>query len=69
MDGSAAERPGETSKEQLRAEREAMQRELDDARARIAELERLADEDSVAPIANRRAFVRELSRMIAFTRR
>jgi diguanylate cyclase (GGDEF)-like protein len=53
----------------LRAERAAMQRELEDARARIIQLERLADEDSLAPIANRRAFVRELSRMIAFTRR
>lgn len=53
----------------LQAEREAMQRELEDARARIVQLERLADEDSLAPIANRRAFVRELSRMIAFTRR
>ncbi|HTW50733.1 MAG TPA: GGDEF domain-containing protein [Stellaceae bacterium] len=53
----------------LQAERELMQRELADARARIALLERLADEDSLAPIANRRAFVRELSRMIAFTRR
>jgi diguanylate cyclase (GGDEF)-like protein len=54
---------------QLQAERAEMQRELDAARARILELERLADEDSLAPIANRRAFVRELSRMIAFTRR
>jgi diguanylate cyclase (GGDEF)-like protein len=53
----------------LQAEREAMQRELEDARTRIAQLERLADEDSLAPIANRRAFVRELGRMIAFTRR
>jgi diguanylate cyclase (GGDEF)-like protein len=53
----------------LRAERAAMQRELEDARARIIQLERLADEDSLAPIANRRALVRELSRMIAFTRR
>ncbi len=53
----------------LQAEREAMQRELEHARTRIAQLERLADEDSLAPIANRRAFVRELSRMIAFTRR
>ena len=53
----------------LQAEREAMQRELEEARARIVQLERLADEDSLAPIANRRAFVRELSRMIAFTRR
>lgn len=53
----------------LRAERESMRRELEKARVRIAQLERLADEDSLAPIANRRAFVRELSRMIAFTRR
>jgi diguanylate cyclase (GGDEF)-like protein len=53
----------------LQAEREAMQRELEEARTRIAQLERLADEDSLAPIANRRAFVRELGRMIAFTRR
>jgi diguanylate cyclase (GGDEF)-like protein len=53
----------------LQAERDAMRRELEEARARIAQLERLADEDSLAPIANRRAFVRELSRMIAFTRR
>ncbi len=53
----------------LQAEREAMLRELEEARARIVQLERLADEDSLAPIANRRAFVRELSRMIAFTRR
>jgi len=48
---------------------EAMRRELREARARIVQLERLADEDSLAPIANRRAFVRELSRMIAFTKR
>jgi diguanylate cyclase (GGDEF)-like protein len=53
----------------LEAERVAARRELEDARTRIAQLERLADEDSLAPIANRRAFVRELSRMIAFTRR
>ena len=48
---------------------EAMRRELREARARSVQLERLADEDSLAPIANRRAFVRELSRMIAFTKR
>jgi diguanylate cyclase (GGDEF)-like protein len=51
------------------SESTAMRRELADARARIALLERLADEDALAPIANRRAFVRELSRMIAFSRR
>jgi diguanylate cyclase (GGDEF)-like protein len=58
----AASRAPVSELEQLRAE-------LDAARARITQLERLADEDSLAPIANRRAFVRELSRMIAFTRR
>jgi diguanylate cyclase (GGDEF)-like protein len=51
------------------AESEAMRRELDEARARILQLERLADEDALTAIANRRAFLRELSRMIAFTRR
>jgi diguanylate cyclase (GGDEF)-like protein len=54
---------------QLLAENDAMRRELEDARARITLLERLADEDALTAIANRRAFVRELSRMIAFTRR
>jgi len=46
-----------------------LRRELEQAHARIAELERLADEDALMPIANRRAFVRELTRMIAFTQR
>src|SRR5260370_769888 len=46
-----------------------LRRELDDARNRITFLERLADEDSLMPIANRRAFVRELSRMMAFAQR
>lgn len=36
---------------------------------RIAYLERLADEDSLTPVLNRRAFVRELSRMMAFAKR
>ena len=51
------------------AENEMMRRELEDSRTRITQLERLADEDALTPVANRRAFVRELSRMIAFTRR
>jgi diguanylate cyclase (GGDEF)-like protein len=53
----------------LRAENQAMRRQLEEARSRIAALERLADEDALTTVANRRAFVRELSRMIAFTRR
>jgi diguanylate cyclase (GGDEF)-like protein len=38
--------------------------ELAAAHARLAEMERLADEDALAPIANRRAFLRELGRAI-----
>jgi diguanylate cyclase (GGDEF)-like protein len=53
----------------LAAERDRLQAELARARSRIASLEHLADEDSLTPVANRRAFVRQLSRMIAFTHR
>jgi diguanylate cyclase (GGDEF)-like protein len=38
-------------------------------RAVMQRLGRLADEDSLLPMANRRAFLRELSRVIAFARR
>jgi diguanylate cyclase (GGDEF)-like protein len=47
----------------------ALRRQLDEAKGRIGYLERLADEDALIPIANRRAFVRELSRMMAVTQR
>jgi diguanylate cyclase (GGDEF)-like protein len=53
----------------LAAERDRLRDELARVRGRIASLERLADEDALTPVANRRAFVRELTRMIAFTRR
>ena len=53
----------------LLGEVDRLRRELDESRNRIAFLERLADEDSLMPIANRRAFVRELSRMMAFAQR
>jgi diguanylate cyclase (GGDEF)-like protein len=53
----------------LLGEVDRLRRELTDARNRISFLERLADEDSLMPIANRRAFVRELSRMMAFAQR
>lgn len=43
--------------------------ELDRTRKRIGHLERVADEDSMLPIANRRAFVRELTRLISFSER
>lgn len=53
----------------LAAERDRLRDELVKARSRIASLERLADEDALTPVANRRAFVRQLTRMIAFTHR
>jgi diguanylate cyclase (GGDEF)-like protein len=53
----------------LMGEVDQLRRSLDEARSRITYLERLADEDSLMPIANRRAFVRELSRMMAFAER
>jgi diguanylate cyclase (GGDEF)-like protein len=53
----------------LMAEVDSLRRELGEARQRISYLERLADEDPLMPIANRRAFVRELTRMMSFARR
>lgn len=43
--------------------------ELDLARKRVAQLELLADRDSLTPLLNRRAFVRELERVMAFAAR
>ncbi|MBV9522110.1 MAG: GGDEF domain-containing protein [Alphaproteobacteria bacterium] len=53
----------------LLGEVDRLRREVEDKRDRISFLERLADEDSLMPIANRRAFVRELSRMMGFAQR
>ena len=53
----------------LLAEIDQLRRELGDARGRIDFLERLADEDPLIPIANRRAFLREVTRMIGFGQR
>jgi diguanylate cyclase (GGDEF)-like protein len=53
----------------LLGEVEQLKRELGEARARIGYLERLADEDPLMPVANRRAFVRELTRMMSFAQR
>ena len=53
----------------LAAERDRLRDQLAKARGRIHSLEHLADEDSLTPVANRRAFVRQLTRMIAFTHR
>jgi diguanylate cyclase (GGDEF)-like protein len=53
----------------LLAENQRLQTELDRAKARTAHLERLADEDALMPVANRRAFMRELSRLMALAKR
>jgi diguanylate cyclase (GGDEF)-like protein len=53
----------------LMQEVDNMRRELELAQRRLAELEKLADQDPLAPIANRRAFVREMSRMMSFAER
>jgi len=46
-----------------------LRRELDESRKRLDDLERLADEDTLLPIANRRAFMRELARMVGMAER
>ena len=53
----------------LLAEVDRLRRDLEENRSRIAFLEKLADEDPLAPVANRRAFVSELSRMMSFADR
>jgi len=54
---------------ELSTKAERLGGELDLAQKRIAQLELLADRDSLTPLLNRRAFVRELERVIAFAAR
>jgi diguanylate cyclase (GGDEF)-like protein len=53
----------------LMEEVQTLRRDLDRAQARLGQLEQLADRDSLAPVYNRRAFVRELNRVISFSQR
>lgn len=46
-----------------------LRREVARLTTRIAELERLADTDTLTPLANRRAFTREVERVVAQTAR
>ncbi len=48
---------------------EALRVEIESGNARIAELECLADTDPLTPVANRRAFVREIDRARAYLER
>ena len=53
----------------LMNEVEDLRRELSETKARLDEVEKAADQDSLLPLLNRRAFVRELTRYISFTGR
>ena len=53
----------------LMGEVDNLRRELSLTRARLDEMEKAADQDQLLPLLNRRAFVRELTRYIAFTGR
>lgn len=48
---------------------EALRAELEALRSEVSRLETLADRDVLTPLFNRRAFVRELNRAIAFCQR
>ncbi len=53
----------------LMSEVDNLRRELTQTRSRLDEVEKKADQDGMLPLLNRRAFVRELTRYIAFTGR
>lgn len=53
----------------LMAEVDRLRQEIEEQRARVSNLERLADQDPLTPLVNRRAFVRELSRIVSFSER
>ena len=53
----------------LMQEVESLRSELDRTNRRMREIEDVADTDALLPIPNRRAFVRELNRMISFAER
>jgi len=58
-----------TAIEGLMEEVGRLRQEVEQTRKRVNYLERLADQDSLVPVINRRAFVRELSRMLSFAER
>ncbi len=53
----------------LMSEVDALRRELSSVRGRLDNLQQEADTDALVPVLNRRAFVRELSRMISYSER
>jgi diguanylate cyclase (GGDEF)-like protein len=61
--------PGDPAVERLLAENRRLRDELRQATKRVADLEELADKDSLTPVLNRRAFLREMARMAAYAER
>jgi len=55
--------------DEARAEIVALRNEVGRLQRRLAEMELLADRDPLTPVLNRRAFLRELSRTIAYCER
>ena len=53
----------------LTQEVESLRGEVERTNNHLAQLERLADEDSLVPIRNRRAFMRDMSRVISYNER
>jgi len=53
----------------LMREVDSLRQELDNTNRRLRQMEDVADTDALLPIPNRRAFVRELNRMISFAER
>lgn len=53
----------------LKKEVDSLRHELDEAHKRLKTMEKLVDQDPMIPILNRRAFVREVSRMISYAER
>jgi diguanylate cyclase (GGDEF)-like protein len=53
----------------LLGEIDELRKEVGRLKARLAEAETLADQDALTPLLNRRAFVRELGRVLAFIQR
>lgn len=53
----------------LMGEVDGLRRELAHARQRLEEMESVADQDVMLPVLNRRAFVREMSRVVSFVER
>ncbi len=53
----------------LMGEVDSLRRELQQTKARLEDVEKAADQDHLLPLLNRRAFVRELTRYIAFSDR